>query len=75
MVQSTDQRSSYYDDDSTVVHKAVRGGLFRLVIDVFIDQYGFDVDFYKPQSKLTLLHVVAKYYSNCFWCDYQKEGI
>ena len=46
----------------TFVHMAVKSGLWRLLFEVFLDKYGFDVDFYKPRSKLTLLHVIAKYY-------------
>jgi hypothetical protein len=40
----------------------------------FIDKHGFDVDFYKPQAKLTLLHVIAKFHRDEF-SDYDKEHI
>ena len=51
----------------TIVHLAAKGGLFRLLHEVFLDKYDFDVDFYRPQCRLTLLHVVAKYGSGADW--------
>ena len=56
----------------TIVHYAVQCKLYRLVMDVFIDQLGFDPDFYRPGSRLTLLHVVAKYNSKLLWSECQK---
>ncbi len=49
-------------DEFTMVHLAAREGLYY-VVHYFIDELGFDVDFYKPpHQKLTLLHVVAKFH-------------
>jgi hypothetical protein len=33
----------------------------------FIDEYGFDVDYYKePLQRMTLLHVIAKFHLHRF---------
>ena len=50
-----------YSERYTMAHLAAKGDLFRLLHEVFIDTYSFDVDFYQPFSRLTLLHVVGKY--------------
>ncbi len=36
---------------ATLVHKAVESGYLKLVNQVFIDEIGFDPDFYAPDFK------------------------
>lgn len=57
------------------MHQAIEFSLFRLVMDVFIDKLGFEPDFYKPGSKLTLLHVLAKYGSSTVWSERRQGDI
>ena len=52
---------------------AAKGSLFRLLHDVFLDEYEFDVDYYRPHARLTLLHVVAKYGSSAV--DWSPEKL
>ena len=48
---------------------------YRVLHDYCLNKYHFDVDFYKPKSKLTLLHVVAKYTSLNEWNEEEKENL
>ena len=48
-------------EEFTLVHEAVKNGWFRLVNDVMVDRLHFDVNFYRVNNKLTLLHVAAKH--------------
>ena len=63
----------YYTNSFTLVHVAVMGGLWRLVHEVFLDHFGFDVDFYRLNCKLTLLHVAAKYITQLWNEEMQKQ--
>ena len=50
----------------TFVHLAAREGLYY-VLHYFIDELGFNIDFYKPPNhRLTLLHVIAKFRKDPF---------
>ena len=40
----------------TLVHHCLKAGYVNLV-NIFIERYGFDVDFYVPNENNTLLHV------------------
>ena len=66
---------NYSKEGFTIVHLAAQGGLFNLLHDVFLDEYEFNVDFYRPKSRLTLLHVVAKYGSEQEWDEVKKNQI
>ena len=59
----------------TIAHLAAKGGLFKVLIEVFMDEYGFDPDYYKPKYKLSLLHVVGKYQSRCEWTEEKAAKI
>jgi hypothetical protein len=48
-------------EEFTLVHEAVKNGWFRLVNEVMVDRLHFDVNFYRVNNKLTLLHVAAKH--------------
>lgn len=52
-----------------MAHLAAKGHLYRLLHEVFLDTFSFDVDFYRPRSRLTLLHVVAKYGGENEWSE------
>ena len=54
-------------ENYTIVHLSVMGGFFRLLHEIHLDQYNFDVDFYQPGCQLTLLHIIAKYHSKKKW--------
>ena len=47
-------------EEFTLVHLAIKAGLYKTV-EYFLDELKFDIDFYWPFAKLTLLHVVAKH--------------
>ena len=57
------------------MHLAVKGRLFRLIHEVYLNVFKFDVDFYRPKAKLTLLHVVAKYVSYSEWSEEEQTQI
>jgi len=57
----------------TLVHLAVFYGLYS-VVDYMIEELGFKVDYYEPEARLTLLHVVAKHRTAPF-LDNEKEHI
>ena len=40
----------------TMVHKAARSGLYSLVTDVMIAELGFDIDFWEPNVRLTVIN-------------------
>lgn len=49
-------------DEFSIVHLAARYGHYK-VVDYFISEHKFDVDYYKPPlQRLTLLHVIAKFH-------------
>ncbi|CDW73189.1 UNKNOWN [Stylonychia lemnae] len=58
-------------DEFTLVHLAIKSGLYKCAF-YFIDKLKFEIDFYRPQAKLTLLHVVAKHRINPF-SEYEQE--
>jgi hypothetical protein len=43
----------------TLVHFCIASGYFDL-LEFLIEKYNFDVDFYEPYAKNTLLHVWAR---------------
>ena len=45
---------------ATPVHKAVESGYLQLVNKVFIDEIGFDPDFYTPDARFTLPHALIR---------------
>lgn len=45
---------------ATPVHKALASGHYNLVNSVFIDELGFDTDFYTPDAKQTLIHTLIR---------------
>ena len=60
-----DLRSIMYiplQEEFTIVHNALLHKNFEIMF-YFIEELGFDVDFHKKQTKLTLLHVVAKHHN------------
>jgi len=63
-----------YRQATTIVHEALQAGLYRLVIDGFICDLGFDVDFQAPGAMVTLLHIVAKH-RIAEWNDQEREHI
>ena len=42
------------------MHKAVESGHLALVNTVFIDEIGFDTDFYTPDARCTLIHTLIR---------------
>jgi hypothetical protein len=49
-------------DEFTIVHAAARTQRYDIMF-CFIQELGFDVDYYKePLNIMTLLHVIAKYH-------------
>lgn len=58
----------------TLVHRAVRNGLYSLVIEDLIHELGFDVDFYEPGARLTLIHSAIKFRTED-WSDGEKLKI
>ena len=58
----------------TLVHKAVRNGLYTLVIEELIGELGFNVDFYEPGARLTLIHSAIKFRTQD-WSDREKLKI
>ena len=60
----------------TIVHYAVSGGLFRLFEEVFLGEYGFNVDFYlEEEGRVTLLQAVARNFSDHLWKAHEQEAI
>ena len=60
-------------DEFTIVHMACQYGLYKIV-HYFIDEHGFNVDFYLPPlHRLTLLHVIAKFQLYPFTDDDKKD--
>ena len=57
----------YSDEQLTIAHMAIKGKMYRFLHEVVLDEYDFDVDYYKPYAKLTLLHILAKYGSLVDW--------
>ena len=47
---------SLVNNGETLAHKAARGGLYNLLVDQMIGQLGFDLDFYQPDCKLTVIN-------------------
>jgi len=45
----------------TMAHKAARSGLYNLVIDEMIGELGFDIDFWEPNVRLTVVNQIIKY--------------
>ena len=58
----------------TLVHKAIRNGLYSLVIEELIKELGFNVDFYEPGARLTLIHTAIKFRTDD-WSDGEKLKI
>ena len=53
-------------DEFTIVHAAARTQKYDILF-YFIEELGFDVDYYKePLHRMTLLHVIAKYHPQDF---------
>lgn len=49
-------------DEYTIVHAAALTKKYEIMF-YFIEELGFDVDYYKePNQRMTLLHVIAKYH-------------
>jgi len=46
---------------NTIVHQAVEYGFLKLSYQVFIDEIGFNPDYYTPNSRQTLVHTLIKY--------------
>ena len=42
------------------MHVAIAAGCYNLAFTVFIEKYGFDLDYYEPMARMTLLHTLAK---------------
>eukprot|EP00347_Sterkiella_histriomuscorum_P006147 403353888 len=61
-------------EDYTIVHHAIACGAYQLAF-YFIDEHGFNIDFYREFNKLTLLHVVAKHVNEFDFTDYDKKYI
>lgn len=40
----------------TLAHKAAKNGMFSLLLDEMVDELGFDVDFWQPNCRLTLIN-------------------
>ena len=59
----------------TIAHLAAKGGLFKVLDEVFMDEYGFDPDYYKPSYRLSLLHVIGKYQSVYKWTEEKAAKI
>ena len=62
----------FWMENYTVAHLAAKGRFYNFLHNICIDKYGFDVDFYRPRAKLTLLHVVAKYNSWYQWSEDER---
>ena len=60
---------------ATPVHKAIEAGYYKLVTQVFIDEMGFEPDFYTPEAKLTLIHTLVKKRGGIELSQSAKEGI
>ena len=58
----------------TLVHRAVRNGLYSLVLEEMIGELGFDVDFYEPGARLTLIHSAIKFRTEN-WPDEERVKI
>ena len=58
----------------TLVHRAVRNGLYTLVLEEMIGELGFDVDFYEPGARLTLIHSAIKFRTEN-WSDEERIKI
>ncbi len=56
-------------DEFTIVHAATRTQKYQLMF-YFIEELGFQVDYYKePLNRMTLLHIIAKYQTTPFTDD------
>lgn len=58
----------------TMVHKAARSGLYSLVIDEMIGQLGFNIDFWEPNVRLTVVNQIIKY-RRYIWDDEERTSI
>ena len=47
---------SVMDKFETLAHKAARSGLYSLLIDEIIGELGFDIDFWHPTCRLTVIN-------------------
>ena len=56
----------------TLAHKAAKNGMLSLVLDEMIDQLGFDVDYWQPSCRLTLINQVVKHRQYA-WSDSEKS--
>ena len=61
-------------DGDTVAHKAARCGFFSLLLDDLIGKLGFDVDFWRPNCRLTVINQIVKHRC-CQWSDSEKVMI
>ena len=53
-------------DEFTIVHAAARTRKYDIMF-YFIEELGFEVDYYKePMHRMTLLHVISKYHCSDF---------
>ena len=57
-----------------MVHKAARSGLYGLVRDEMIGKLGFDIDYWKPGARLTVVNQIIKY-RRYAWDDEEKSEI
>ena len=44
----------------TLVHKAAQTGLYSLIDEVIVDELGFDLDFWLPASRQTIVNTIVK---------------
>ena len=70
-----DQFFRFEGAGSTPVHKAIEAGYYKLVTEVFIDEMGFEPDFYTPEAKLTLMHTLVKKRGGIALDQSAKDGI
>ena len=63
-LSTVDKAIRFQGAGATSVHKAIETGHLRMVNKVFINEMGFESDFYTPEAKLTLCHTLIKKRAN-----------
>ena len=59
-LSTIDKTFRFHGAGATPVHKAIETGYYNLVNKVFIDEMGFEPDFYTEEARLTLMHTLVK---------------
>mmetsp|Transcript_5783 Transcript_5783/g.7803 ORF Transcript_5783/g.7803 Transcript_5783/m.7803 type:complete len:109 (+) Transcript_5783:562-888(+) len=77
-IYSRDQVASFVyqrtKQNETLAHRAARNGLFSLLLDEMVEKLGFDVDFWEPSCRLTVINQIVKHRQYA-WSETEKSQI